>query len=287
MICGVILSGGLSRRFQERGEPWIDKALYRVNNEPMIRLVYNALSMVVDEVVIAVNSQERATSYKAIIPSANYVIDDGRLSGPLAGIYSALSKCGGDQAIVVPNDMPYITPKTLEPLISGLGSFDAVTYIYPNGHIENALIALRRATALQYMDLLISYGRSKVFDLIRGLPRVLFLNPLIHGIELRSLINVNKRDDLTNAIAINEELIKGDVSIIRNYTVSDVVSSRLSELAGSLWYTIVTRDPYPEFRLYAEAGLHFLAAHALLDSANDNVRELGRRILASLGVYKA
>ena len=288
MICGIILSGGLSRRFQVSGEPWIDKALYKVGNEPMIRIIYNALSRVVDRIIIAVNNPERIMSYKSIIPGADYVIDDERLRGPLAGIYSALNICNGEYAVVVPNDMPYITPKILEPLINELRSFDAVTYIYPNGHLENALVAVKRATALQYMDLLISYGRSKIFDLVRGLPKVLFLNPLVHGVELRSLVNVNKRDDLANmVININEQLIKNDISIIRNYTINDVIGSRLSELMGSLWYTVITNDPWPEFRLYAESGLHFLAAHVLLDSVNENVKQLGRRILTSFGVGKA
>ena len=254
----------------------------------MIRLVYNAISQVANEVIIAVNSPERVASYRPLIPSADYVIDDGRLRGPLAGIYSALNECHGDYAVVVPNDMPYITPRALEPLIGELRNFDAVTYIYPNGHLENALIALVRDVTLQYMDLLINYGRSKVFDLARGLPRILFLNPLLHGVELRSLININRRSDLTGmAMGIREQLIRSDISIIRDYTVSDVMGDRLDRLMGSLWYTVMTGDPWPEFRLYAESGLHFLAGHVLLDSINENVRQLGRRILASLGVDKA
>ncbi|WP_243670917.1 hypothetical protein [Vulcanisaeta sp. JCM 16161] len=48
-------------------------------------------------------------------------------------------------------------------------------------------MAVRRDMALQYMDLLIDYGRSKIFDLIRGLPRISFLNPLTHGIDLKKI----------------------------------------------------------------------------------------------------
>ncbi len=139
MTCGVILSGGLSRRFQVRGEPWTDKALYRVGNEPMIKLVYNAVSQVADKVIIAVNNPERAMSYKSVIPNADYVTDDERFRGPLAGVYSALNKCGEEDVIIVPpNDMPYVTPNILKPLINELRDFDAATYIYPNGHLENA-----------------------------------------------------------------------------------------------------------------------------------------------------
>ncbi|ADN50268.1 molybdenum cofactor guanylyltransferase [Vulcanisaeta distributa] len=288
MACGVILSGGLSRRFQVRGEPWTDKALYRVGNEPMIKLVYNAVSQVADKVVIAVNNPDRAMSYKSIILNANYVIDDERFKGPLAGIYSALNGCDEEYVIIVPNDMPYITPNTLKPLIDELRNFDVTTYIYPNGHLENALMAVRRTVTLQFMNLLANYGRSKIFDLIRGLPKALFLNPLVHGVELKSLMNVNTRDDLINVnVDVHEQVIKGDVSIVREYSINDVLSKRLDRIMGSLWYTLITGDPWPEFRLYTEAGLHFLAAHVLLDSVNENVKQLGRRILASLGVDKA
>ncbi len=289
MTCGVILSGGLSRRFQVRGEPWTDKALYRVGNEPMIKLVYNAVSQVADKVVIAVNNPDRAMSYKSIIPSANYVIDDERFKGPLAGIYSALNGCDEEYVIIVPNDMPYITSNTLKLLVDELRSFDAATYIYPNGHLENALMAVRRSIALQFMNLLADYSRSKIFDLIRGgLPKVMFLNPLVHGVELKGLINVNTRDELINvSVDIHEQVIKSDVSIVREYSINDVLSKRLDRIMGSLWYTLITGDPWPEFRLYTEAGLHFLAAHVLLDSVNENVKQLGRRILASLGVDKA
>ncbi|WP_243679500.1 hypothetical protein [Vulcanisaeta souniana] len=149
-------------------------------------------------------------------------------------------------------------------------------------------MGVRRTTALQFMDLLIEYGRTKIFDLVRGLPRVLFLNPLIHGIELRSLINVNTRNDLmASSIVINGQVVKNDVSVIREYTINDVVNKDLNRVMGSLWYTLMTGDPWPEFRLYTEAGLHFLAAHVLLDSINENVKQLGRRILSSFGVDKA
>ncbi len=185
--------------------------------------------------------------------------------------------------------MPYITPDTLKPLIDELKNFDATTYIYPNGHLENALMAVRRTVTLQFMNLLADYGRSKIFDLIRGgLPKALFLNPLVHGVELKNLINVNTRDELINVnVNVHEQVIKSDVSIVREYSINDVLSRRLNKIMGSLWYTLITGDPWPEFRLYTEAGLHFLAAHVLLDSVNENVKQLGRRILTSLGVSKA
>ncbi|MGC9152318.1 MAG: molybdenum cofactor guanylyltransferase [Vulcanisaeta sp.] len=291
MVCGVILSGGLSRRFQRSGEPWLDKALYIVNGKPMIKSVFDALSEIADHIVIAVNNAERIISYRNLMPGAMYVIDDDRLRGPLAGIYSALTKCDDDYVVIVPNDMPFITSKAIKPLIRELVNFEATTYILPNGHIENALMAMRRDEALRYVELLIEYSRSKTFDIIRGLPRVLFMNPLNHDVELRELVNINKRDDVEKGNKKLEEggevSIKNDISIIRNFTLNDVVSKNFESLAGSLWYTIIVKDPWPEFRLYAEAGLHFLAAHVLLDSINENVRWLGRRLLSSFGVDKA
>ncbi len=52
-----------------------------VGNEPMIKLVYKAVSQVTDKIIIAVNDPGRTVSYKSVIPNADYVIDDERFKG--------------------------------------------------------------------------------------------------------------------------------------------------------------------------------------------------------------
>ena len=287
MVCGIILSGGLSRRFQSPNEPWIDKALYVIDGKPMIVRIYESLKAIVDSAIIAVNNEDRAKRYREVVPEAKYVIDNEPFKGPLAGIYSGIRACNDDYVVVIPNDMPFITPNAIELLVKELSSFDAVTYILPNGHISNALMALRRDVAIPILNKLAELGRSKSFDLLRGAPKVLFMNPLTHGVDAKSLVNINTRDDVTNEPRLGEVVVRNDVSIVRDFRIDDITDLRVSKLIGSLWYTIATGDYIPEFRLYAESGVQMLVAHVLLDSRNENVRALGRRILDALGVEKA
>lgn len=287
MTCGVILSGGLSRRFQVPGEAWVDKALYPINDRPMIRWVFDSLRPVVDSVIIAVNGWDRAARYREVIPEAVYVVDNELFRGPLAGIYSGVRACADDYVVVVPNDMPFIGSEAIGLMIDGLRHFDAVTYVMPNGHIGNALMALRRDSVIKILELLAGFGRNKPFDIFRGVPRALFLNPIVHGLDVGSFVNINTRDDLARKIEVGEVVVDGDVSLVRGFTIDDVANSRFDRLVGSLWYTITTGDYMPEFRLYAEAGLHMLAAHTLLDSRNERVKALGRKILQTLGIEKA
>lgn len=287
MTCGVILSGGLSRRFQVPGEAWVDKALFPIGNKAMIRWVIDSLRPVVDSVIIAVNSWDRAARYREVIPEAIYVVDSELFRGPLAGIYSGVRACADDYVVVVPNDMPFIRGEAIALMIDGLRGFDTVTYVMPNGHIGNALMALRRDFAIKVLDLLASFGRNKSFDIFRGAPRALFLNPIVHGLDVGSFVNINTRDDLARKAEAGEVIVNSDVSLVRDFTIDDAVNSRIDRLVGSLWYTIATGDYMPEFRLYAEAGLHMLAAHTLLDSRNERVKALGRKILQTLGIEKA
>ena len=121
------------------------------------------------------------------------------------------------------------------------------------------------------LDLLASFGRNKSFDIFRGAPRALFLNPIVHGLDVGSFVNINTRDNPARKAEAGEVIVNSDVSLVRDFTIDDAVNSRIDRLVGSLWYTIATGDYMPEFRLYAEAGLHMPAAHALLDSRNEKV----------------
>nr|KJR72475.1 MAG: molybdenum cofactor guanylyltransferase [Vulcanisaeta sp. AZ3] len=287
MTCGIILSGGLSRRFQKPDSPWIDKALYPINGKPMIMHIIDKAKEILNELIIAVNNEDRANRYREIIPNVKYVTDHKALTGPLAGIYSGLKACNEDHAVILPNDTPYITPNNIELLIKYVQHFDTATYILPNGHIVNALIALRKDIALEILNELSHMGRSKIFDIVRGSPKAIFLNPQTHGLDPKTLTNINTRKDLETKNTKSKTIIKNDISIIRNFTIEDVHTRNTTKLIGSLWYTIITKDYIPEFKLYTEAGLHDLSAHVLLDSNNENTKTLGRLILKALGVEKA
>lgn len=106
---GILLAGGQSRRY---GSP---KAFAKWNNRYFYEWSYAALETVCDHVVVITREE--------LIPlfsSGLFLItDDLRFQGfgPLAGIYSVMDRIKGDQYIVLPCDMPFITEDVLKKLI--------------------------------------------------------------------------------------------------------------------------------------------------------------------------
>lgn len=278
MICGIVLSGGASRRFQRPGEPWVDKALYPVEGKPMIAVAIERLSRLADEIVIA--GGKRARIYEEAL-GVRAVEDAEGLSGPLAGIYAALLSCEGELFVAIPNDMPYLESRILEDLVREAGRYDIVSPTLPNGVVETTVIAGLRRSALWALSLLRGRGRSKVADLHRGSPSVLLIDARGRGYSPRSFINVNKRESIGAEAGYPEGPIAGDVEIIRDMSEEDV--SRGSEkIRGSLWGTLMRGWYADEFLLYARKGAYMFAAYALMDSPLPLERELGRLIIGSL-----
>jgi len=282
LVCGVILSGGMSRRFQVPGEGWVDKALYPVAGAPMIKAVYEKLSTIADLVIVALGSMGRVDAYKRVLGDFTPVEDDSDFRGPLAGIYAALKACESERLLVVPVDMPYISVGVLRDLLEATGSCDVVSPILPNGLIETTVIALRRDVSLWILDSLKPHGRSRVADIHRGAPRLCLINVKSRGYKPLEFININRREDLALiSIDYPEGPLASDIFIERSFNREDVVA-RSQKVMGSLWGTLYYGGYIEEFKLYSMKGAYMLAAYALLDSPYEYDRALGEMIVELL-----
>ncbi len=282
MVCGVLLCGGMSRRFQVPGERWIDKALYNVAGAPMIKVVFERLSEVSDRVVVALGSSSRVSAYRDVLGDFVYVEDDSVLQGPLAGVYSALRVCGSDRVLVVPVDAPYVSTRLLLDLVDATSYYDVVSPILPNGLVETTFTAFRGDVGSWILEIVRSHRRSRVADLHRGAPRVYMVNVKERGYSPLEFINVNRREDLKlTPSGYPEGPIKGDVEIVREFSREDV-EGRSSKIKGSLWGTLYLGGYLEEFKLYASKGVYMLAAYALLDSPSEGERFLGDMIVEIL-----
>lgn len=273
-----MLSGGMSRRFQLPGEPWIDKALYPIGEKPMISIVIERLSEVADEIIVA--GGKRAKEYEQRL-GVTAVEDADGLIGPLAGIYGGLLRCRSDTFIVLPNDVPFIEGRVLRDLARESSSYEIVSPILPNGVVETAMIAGSSRTAKWILSLLAGKGRAKVADLHRGSPSLLLIDARGRGYSPSSFLNVNKRENIGAQISYPEGPVSGDIKISREFGERDAAEG--SERArGSLWGTLLRGWHIDEFQLYAREGAYMLAAYALMDSPHRGERELGKLIIGSL-----
>lgn len=282
-VCGIILSGGMSRRFQVPGEPWADKALHRIDGKPMISMIYDTISSIADSIVISIGlDRGRIDVYKKYVGDAIYAEDIEGLRGPLSGILAGMIKCPGDRAIVVPVDMPYIEKELLESILSSLDSYTIASPVLPNGLVETTVAALRREYVVSILDILRRRSRSRVADLHRGAPRIYLLNLRKHGYSPRSIVNINTRSDLGRVVGYPEGPLDDDIHIIRGFDVDDIIETRLEKLRGSLWWTLETGDPYDELKTYLARGLYMFASYALMDSRNTFERYAGEALLNTL-----
>ncbi|MEM1927284.1 MAG: NTP transferase domain-containing protein [Acidilobaceae archaeon] len=281
-VIAVVLSGGASRRFQIEGEGWVDKALYPIRGKPMIAHVIDKAARVADEVVVAVRDRERALLYEREL-GVRSVLDDSRLSGPLAGVLGALRSSVCDKALVLPNDMPYLEHALLDHLVASLEDYDVSSPVLPNGLVATTVVAARCSVALWVLEELTKFpGRSRVADLHRGAPRVALLNAKRRGVHPIALLSINRRESLEKTVAeYPEGPLDSDVFIERSFTLDDARIGAPST-AGSLWGTLLRGLYLDEFKVYAERGAFMLAAYALLDSPSSQARELGRLIVSSL-----
>lgn len=122
-LTGIILAGGKSSRMG------YDKGLAIVNGKKMIEKVYEALSQVVDKVIIIANSD----SYDYLnLPVYEDIYKE---IGPVAGIYTGLSHSTTEKNIIVACDMPFVSPQLLSNILDHIGNNQIVVPTV-NDHLE-------------------------------------------------------------------------------------------------------------------------------------------------------
>ena len=120
-ITGIVLAGGKSSRMGT------DKGFLDLNGKPFISYSISALEPLVSETLIVANNPE----YDVF--NLKRVEDKIKDAGPLAGIYTGLTRSKTDYNIVLSCDIPLIRTKILEELIKVENSDTDVVQIVSNG----------------------------------------------------------------------------------------------------------------------------------------------------------
>ncbi len=127
----IILSGGMR-----------DKGSMIIQGKPMILHILERLNGKINDAVIVLNNQERINSYNellnAYVPvkieenftySLEFIEDEVKDKGPVAGIMTGLKNIKTDYALVLPCDSPFISEdniKTMFDLLESSENTDAV-----------------------------------------------------------------------------------------------------------------------------------------------------------------
>jgi molybdopterin-guanine dinucleotide biosynthesis protein A len=168
-LSGVLLVGGASTRF---GSP---KALATFRGETLAERAWRLLGDVCDE-RIAVGKGEFELPFD--------VLDDGAsVRAPIAGVVAGLRAARHDVCVVVPVDMPLLTPAALLQLADADGDV-----AHPSsGPLPGTY---RRTTTLSVLERALNEGHLSLRDAIAE------LDVRIVALEDDLLLNVNTPDDV-------------------------------------------------------------------------------------------
>jgi molybdopterin-guanine dinucleotide biosynthesis protein A len=169
-LTGVLLVGGASTRF---GSP---KALATLGGETLAERAWRLLGEACDE-RIAVGKHADGLE----LPFE--LLDDGTdVRAPIAGVVAGMRAARYDIAVVIPVDMPRLTPAALHSLADACGDVAVpLTGPLPGAYRHTALPALERALAS---------GDLSLRDAIRD------LDVSTVDLDASVLVNVNTQDDV-------------------------------------------------------------------------------------------
>jgi molybdopterin-guanine dinucleotide biosynthesis protein A len=156
---GVILAGGLARRMANR-----DKGLVNFNGQPLISYAIDALSTVVDQMLI--NANRNSDQYQHFgLPVVADQTDN--FDGPLAGLLAAMTASDAEILLVIPCDSPFITAQHLQKLLLVRTENDADVAVACDGERLHAVFLALKTSLKSSLEHYLASGERKVETWLR------------------------------------------------------------------------------------------------------------------------
>jgi molybdopterin-guanine dinucleotide biosynthesis protein A len=184
-MTGIILAGGKNKRMGA------EKAFLEVCGQRVIDRVYGSLKAITSNIIIVTNSPLFYQQFPARI-----VTDLIPYQGPLGGIFTGLFYTTSFPALVLACDLPFVTSKFLEFLISCWDErLDALIPKTPDGH--QPLCALYGKGATAVLEAQLKKGDLRLYQALRRLKKRYLLPETIAQVdpEGQTFFNLNTPSD--------------------------------------------------------------------------------------------
>ncbi len=200
MRSAIILAGGSSSRMN--GE----KGLRILGGKTVVERVVGRVSEAVEEVILVSGSEAQAAAYGGLLgEGARIAVDLYRRRSPVVGALTGLSLAGGEYALMVGSDMPFIRRDAVELLFNEAEGAGGATFIWPNGWIEPLHAVYRVDSGLEAARRNYEEGNMRLGDILRRMrdvrmipvERLRLLDP-----ELLTLFDVDTEERLREAEAL-------------------------------------------------------------------------------------
>ncbi len=182
-LCGVILTGGASRRMGR------DKAMLTLDDETFIDRIAAAMTSVLNDVLLSGSDIDRARCI-----GLRSVPDEIPSVGPLGGIYSAFHSTDADALVVAACDLPFVTTELLKCLMDFARS-NAVVYAADSREAQ-PLLGVYPRSVLPVLDRYLCCGGRSVHRFLAEIESIpVRVDEHIHNYDMRSLLNVNTPEE--------------------------------------------------------------------------------------------
>lgn len=199
---GVILAGGLNRRFSGR-----EKALIRFGKTRIIDRIFAVLENLFKEIILVTNSPLNYTEWDTVIAT-----DIMPVRSALTGIHTGLFYASYDYAFTCAGDTPFLNEEVIKILLSAMEPRWDVIIPDTSAGLE-PLCAVYSKQMLSTIEENLTRNRFKIRQSFRK-GRVKKIKETIlreKDPELLSFFNINTPEDLDRALRIEEENIIGGI----------------------------------------------------------------------------
>jgi molybdopterin-guanine dinucleotide biosynthesis protein A len=199
----IVLAGGFSSRFGQ------DKGVLELARKPLINHVVDAISPVVNEIIVVTSSRERVTQYvKVMTEDVQFVVDVCESKSPLIGALTGFGAAQGKYSLLLPFDTPFVSKEVVSLLFELCLKKAAVIPRWPNCQIEPLHAVYQTKLALEAAKAAVAEGNLKVRGMIEKLRGVRYVSTMVIqqlDPELRSFFNINTPADLKKAANMAKE----------------------------------------------------------------------------------
>ncbi len=185
----AILAGGKGSRMGS------DKAFLKVNGLPFLRVIYDRISGLSDDIMIIIGNKEDK-EFKNSLPIQTRILKDSVYTmSPVGGLLTAAQSSRHQYFAVLAVDMPLINPKVIEMLYFKAQNHSAALPVLKDGTLEVLCAVYNKADLKEIKP----NSVTSVKELVRKLPDPIFIDAekfIDVDPGLDSFFNVNTKEDL-------------------------------------------------------------------------------------------
>ncbi len=155
-VSGIVIAGGQSLRMG------IDKHSLIFRNQSFIDRAVGLLKNFTPDIIISANDKSHSYAYKTIPDSVPN-------TGPMGGLYTCLPLIKNDRALVIPVDMPLLSPEVLRYLLQQADLSKKITVFHANDRLQ-MLAGLYHKGIVSFLQKQLAAGDYKLQNLLKTIP---------------------------------------------------------------------------------------------------------------------